>query len=301
MASFTLRGADRFFSESPRLKELYRRLPRLALLAAVLLLAAELARLTWLLAPVPETAGAPPAATAPETAPAAAEEGPDIAGLVSMHLFGEAGKREPRQEEAIDAPETQLNLTLLGVVASQTPEESRAIIKGGGEENAYRVGDQLPGGATLHAVYADRVILDRRGQLEALRMPRDESGQDLSVADATNGADDRTEVEAAELQQQLRRDPQQAIESLSDIVRLRPETADGEILGYRVQPGRERKRFRSTGLEEGDIIKAVNGMQVTDPSAGPKVMNMLRNAQQITLTVERNGRMQTINISLASR
>lgn len=305
MASFTLPGVSRLFSDSPRMKALNRRLPGLALLAAVLFLSAELARLTWLVVPGPEPAEPPAASATPASEPgAASEDGPDIASLVSMHLFGEAGEPAPRQQEAIDAPETQLNLTLLGVVASQNPGQSRAIIKGGGEEQSYRIDDQLPGGARLHAVYPDRVILDRRGQLEALRMPRDESGQDLATVEKRgggNGRGDARQVEAKRIQQQLRRDPEKAIQNLTDIVRIRPQTADGKLQGYRVQPGRERKRFRSTGLQNGDIIKAVNGMQVTDASAGPQVMNMLRDANQITLTVERNGQMQTINISLASQ
>jgi len=53
------------------------------------------------------------------------------------------------------------------------PATARATAK------VYAVGKTITGGTKLHAVYADRVILDRGGKLEALLLPRKFTGGGL--------------------------------------------------------------------------------------------------------------------------
>ena len=95
----------------------------------------------------------------------------DFPAIASTHLFGQAGA-EPLTT-AIDAPETQLNLQLRGAVAAGDEALAHAIIAdGSGKDQVYFINDAVPGGALLHEVYADHVMLDRAGVLEALRLPR---------------------------------------------------------------------------------------------------------------------------------
>lgn len=154
---------------------------RLLTLALVVLVIYQLARLTWQLVPAPDVPPAPatPANVVP-SAPAAPErDRPSAANIAGWHLFGQAdpgtgpgvggGRAAP-----IDAPETRLNLTLRGLFATEDPERARAIIAApNGEERSYRVEDELPGGAELSAIYADRIILQRNGRYETLRLPRE--------------------------------------------------------------------------------------------------------------------------------
>jgi len=92
--------------------------------------------------------------------------------VVQYHLFGNATKKATVvQQKVINAPDTRLHLVLQGVFASTNKEKALAIIatkKGKGK--AYRIGKKVNGGAVLHAVYADRVILKRGGKLETLRL-----------------------------------------------------------------------------------------------------------------------------------
>ena len=89
-----------------------------------------------------------------------------------MFIF--LAKRVPnRYNTAIDAPETQLNLQLRGTIAAGDETMAHAIIAdGNGKDKVYFINDAVPGGAVLHEVYTDRVILNRAGILETLRLPR---------------------------------------------------------------------------------------------------------------------------------
>jgi type II secretion system protein C len=91
------------------------------------------------------------------------------------HLFGIAQKENKNStaKQAIVAPETNLNLSLLGVLFNPNPEESRAIIAEEGKTHkSYKVGDSLPRKATLHSIEAGRVILSRNGRHESLKLKK---------------------------------------------------------------------------------------------------------------------------------
>ncbi len=91
--------------------------------------------------------------------------------VVAAHLFGVAGGRSDAQDPD-NAPQSSANLLLAGTIATQDPKHGVAIIsEGGAPSKVYSVGERV-GGASLHSVYLDHVILDRGGALETLLLPR---------------------------------------------------------------------------------------------------------------------------------
>jgi len=108
----------------------------------------------------------------PELAPAAPtaqRSGVDIQSVVAAHLFGVAPAGT--QDEG-NAPQSSANLLLAGTIATQDPKKGIAIISdGGAPSKVYSVGERI-GGASLHSVYLDHIILDRNGALETLLLPR---------------------------------------------------------------------------------------------------------------------------------
>ncbi len=70
-------------------------------------------------------------------------------------------------------PETNLQLTLQGVLTSSGTGHASAIIAEPGKPGrVYQPGDLLPGGAILDKVMVDRVIIRNRGKLETLSLVR---------------------------------------------------------------------------------------------------------------------------------
>ena len=86
-------------------------------------------------------------------------------------LFG-VNHRPEKKSESTDIPKTRLSLVLRGALAGlQNKKYASAIIQGGNQDKLYEVGDALPGGAILSAVFSDHVVLNRGGQLETLYFP----------------------------------------------------------------------------------------------------------------------------------
>ncbi|WP_237056234.1 type II secretion system protein N [Microbulbifer sediminum] len=100
--------------------------------------------------------------------------------LPATQFFGDAAVEQGREEPDLDLaniPITQLNLVLSGVLDSSRKERASALVaeRGKPAERVY-VGDALPGGAKLHSVAVDHIVLQRGGQMEKLTYP-DVDGQ----------------------------------------------------------------------------------------------------------------------------
>lgn len=283
-----------------RIRRFTRHLPLLASIVLVIGIAHTAAALAWRLIPTPDGIGDPIVDDAGR-ANVSANEGADVDvdSLVELTLFGEP---DPSQEPTsvdladVEAPETQLNLSLRGVLATNTEGVARAIIASGdGDDESYRVGDSIGSNATLRAVYPDRVILERSGELETLRLPRDDAGDGLTRSASTSRDEVTIPENVADLRDEIRDNP----ERITDIIRPTPHRENGEMVGFRIFPGRMRDEFRQLGLRAGDIITAVNGQSLNSAQAAMGLMEELENANQVELTIRREGRETNVTLSLA--
>ncbi|MCG8435123.1 MAG: type II secretion system protein GspC [Gammaproteobacteria bacterium] len=290
--------------DSPQLQAMLQKAvkhgPYTVSLLLVVAIAHSAAQLTWQIAtPLSATPATPAAAATPRTAPQRRQETSDLSAVIDMHLFGVAQADAP-VAESISAPETQLNLILRGIIASDEPSESRAIVAQGNEEQTYAIGATIQSGTLLHAVYSDRVILSRRGNLETLSLPREEEGlvnrqqpvrQTASRPRRQSApAIDLDDDDIVALRDAIKEDPT----NLTEIIRPIPVSRNGQQIGYRVYPGRQRQRFARLGLRSGDIVTSVNGAPLTDPASGVEVFANLQIDEPITLTIERNGTEQQL-------
>lgn len=207
----------------------------------------------------------------------------DFQTIVDAHLFGVAGA-EPIPVSTIDAPETRLNLKLRGTIAAGDENMAHAIIAdGNGKDKVFFLNDSLPGGAVLHEVYADRVILNRAGVLETLRLPRLSESLGKQSTPISSGSVDNSQ--SGSIQEIMQERPS----SFTDVLRPQPYMPNGEMQGYRVYPGRDRRKFASLGLRPGDLITDINGQPLNNLQSGMEVFKSLGNAAQLTVTIERNG------------
>lgn len=100
-----------------------------------------------------------------------AEPAFSLTSLINARLFGDSDKQQAvaRREAEEEAPETRLSLELKGVFSSTQAQSSTALIAERGKPASYyRIGEQLPGGATLDRVATNHVELLRNGRRERL-------------------------------------------------------------------------------------------------------------------------------------
>ena len=259
--------------------------PGVASVLLVLLLAWFLAELTWSIIPQPKTTAAPVNTPAPSVRQI------DAGRVADRHLFGVAGAPTGN---AANAPDTTLALTLHGIVAGKRASDSRALIVVNGDEEPYAVGAQLPGGAVIHSIYPDRVLLERDGRLEALRLPTDDtsaSGISMQQQPVMRRQPMPAPQNLGQLRQEIADNPQR----LMDVVRAMPvmDQQTHKLTGYRIYPAGNPSQFNLLGLKPGDVVTAVNGIPLTDPAQSMRVLSSLRTSEQVSVTLTRNGQSQT--------
>jgi general secretion pathway protein C len=275
-------------------------LPRLVSLFLLLAVAVLAARLTW---QVIEPDVRPPVTMeirAERAAPVAADaRRSPLAGIAELPLFGVPG--EPVEAAPVVAPETRLRLRLLGLVTADTPDGGHAIIvENSSPERLYAVGDTIGGGAArLHQIHVDRVILERDGGYETLRLPR---------ADGTTGGN----VAAVETVRDASRAPPPAVEGpsiqrsewLSDperllqTVRARPVIRDGVLYGLEVRPTRNARQFQQAGLQPGDVLTSVNGIPMSSIQDTDELFRDLSGQSRVDVVVERDGQAVPLSVQL---
>ena len=137
--------------------------------------------------------------------PAAGREPPSV-NLSSLDLFGAvSGESAPAELDTENLPETNLRLFLRGVLAADGEFPGSALIEDDkSKTEAYLVGDELPGNATLRSVHPNRVIIERSGKLENLYFPESEDRSGMSFTA------DQQEEPAAEAQQAASSSPSRA-------------------------------------------------------------------------------------------
>jgi len=275
-------------------------LPAWVSLLLVIVIAWQLARIIWMLVPGP-AAGDPIAApVAPPSPGAVTDTTADVQAIASAHIFGVAtaepeGIQQPAAEETENLRDTRLtNLSLKGTIAATPAEAAVAIIAdGNNEEKVYVIGSPVGSGATLHAVYADRVVLNENGLLTNLKLPKDFPEVAASATRRNLTGTNRAIPSSPSIQSVVA----QNVSRLADVIRPTPYFVAGEQQGYRVYPGRDRRQFAALGLRPGDLIKDIDGQALTDPTQAMQIFQSLDSADQVSVTVERNGQPQVIVLS----
>lgn len=225
--------------------------------------------------------------------------------VASYHLFGDANKQAVTQQKVIDAPETRLRLDLKGVFASTNANKALAIISSSkNKDKTYHIGDKVTGGVTLHAVYADRVILKRNGQLETLRLPKSkvdskafytvEQNKAKSVTPLVNRHQTQgSSQRLRKLRDTLVKDPAKVWQQ----VRINPVMKKGQVKGYTLMHN-DKSIMKALNIRKTDIITGINGESLSNPAVLLGLMDNLSNQDSLQLTIERNGQQQTIQLNL---
>ncbi|MGN8199429.1 type II secretion system protein GspC [Salinisphaera sp. RV14] len=302
------------------------RAPDIANLVLVALIALALARLFWLAWPEPSAQAVAPHA-ANDSSRAASSQTIDIDAIAGAHLFGEQPSPNARAEKLkqIKAPETHLNLVLTGIISDSRGDRSRALIKDPkGKQDSYRVGQQIVSGVKLHAIYTDRVILDRSGHYETLtlesikkvraltglkrgQMPAASTSDNASASPATTDSSASRTVSGAvanrigAIRSKILSNPSNPSNpsTASHYIRLRPVRQNGNLVGYRVYPGADKSLFSKAGLKSGALVTAINGRPLNNPAASLRLLGSLAHASTATVTVQDDsGQSRTIRIDL---
>ncbi len=256
------------------------------------------------------------------SAPSGSTDPVDIGRVQGWHLFGEAGsvsapvaESEPvavsaRDGIEKDARETRLALKLRGVVASSEDGTGYAIIEYQSQQDIYSLEDKLPlpGRVLLAKVMPRQVVLDNGGTYELLELFEDsplDSQLPLQTSAAVSplpglpqAVDIRPGGAASSVAQAYRERLYQNPQSLAEVVTISAVRESGELLGYRIAPGKEQEEFAQLGFRPGDLVTSVNGIPLNDPANTLRLYQTMRSASEAVFDLQRDNESVTVSVSL---
>jgi general secretion pathway protein C len=203
---------------------------------------------------------------------------------------------------------TNLPLKLLAIMFAPPPADPRwsmAIIRDNDTHTAgpYAVGAKIRE-ATIDDIEEDRIYLDfgggRREYLELVERAAPAAPSSPTVAAAPAPP---TDPFTAELDRGIKKTGEHSYEvqrstvdallgnmsALARGARIVPETKDGKPAGFRLFSVKPDGPFAKIGLQNSDVISAINGIEMNSPDQALMVYTKLRSANHLSVAIERNG------------
>jgi general secretion pathway protein C len=179
------------------------------------------------------------------------------------------------------------------------------------DQEIYRQGDQIPDAGELVAVEKSRVVINHNGTLVSLEMPTDQADagspsppipQPAPMVPAMPPIMGR-DVERVGPNQFLvhRSSVDRNLQNMGQLftqMRAIPNVQDGKTDGFRLSEVVPGSLFSQMGLRNGDIVTSVGGQELNDPTQAIALLNGLRNASSLSITVMRHGRPVELNYQI---
>jgi general secretion pathway protein C len=202
---------------------------------------------------------------------------------------------------------TSLNLKLLAIMFAPPPANPKwsvAVIRDNDAKSAgpFTVGSMIRD-ATVEDIEEDKVYLDfgggRHEFLDLLDRPAPAPGTPAAPVASNTPADPL----AAELDKGIKKVGENNYEvqrgtidallgnmgALAKGARIVPETKDGKPAGFRLFSIRPDGPFAKIGLLNGDVVSAINGLEMTSPDQALLAYTKLKTANHLSVAIERNG------------
>lgn len=233
---------------------------------------------------------------------------------------------------------TDLNIDLLGTLVAEKDEDSLATAKMSGETKLARIGAELEEGVKLAKIARTYIVIEREDALECVllwgekapssnrpgrlsssgprsryksptaRPPRKPSSRDRANRNKNRnnktGRKDYSKGVAKVAEWDYKIDRTMLDEELSDMTQLTqgakvvPNIVGGKYRGFRLVGVRSNSLYRAIGLQSGDSIRRVNGVEIDSPTKALQLFEQLRNSNNISVDIDRRGQPKTLSYTV---
>jgi general secretion pathway protein C len=251
----------------------------------------------------------------------------EVLPILKRNIFCSTCKyEEPKDAETktstVEPPQrTSLPLFLMAIMYAPPPAGlssspwSVAVVRDTEDKStgAFGAGSKVHG-AVITAIEETRVYLDNSGKTEFIDLlegtkanaeaapvaatpPAAPSGNDAFATEMAKGIK-KTSEHAYDIQRSTLESVLGNMSLLSRSARIVPEIRDGKAAGFRLYSVRPDGPFALIGMQNGDVISSINGLEITSPEKALEVYAKLKSASHLSLGLERNGQKVTKDYSI---
>ena len=186
-------------------------------------------------------------------------------------------------------------IKLLGVVVGDRGGVSAIIEELGSKRQLFfRLHDEIPDVGEISEIRRNGIVIRQGGQQELLELSTGQGDKPAvpvvaSASSAASGGQIKKVLDRREVEQALNDLPK-----LLSQARAVPVLANGSMTGFRLDYIAPTSFYEKIGLQYGDILKQVNGVEIKDPGTMLSLFQQLRNEKSVKLDVLRNNQRTTM-------
>ncbi|PLR30990.1 hypothetical protein CYR55_21560 [Chimaeribacter californicus] len=192
--------------------------------------------------------------------------------------------RKPSVEVPVTASQDEVplqDITLTGIIASNQPGRSLAIVLEKGEQHTYRKGDtlsSLPEGTISDIDVNSIKIKGRDKHYTLILVQRADTPSDENVSNTLT--------------------PINSEYGWDDYIISNPVYEKGSLIGLRLMPGKQKTGFTLYGLRPGDIVVKIDDYDLTDPAQLEQARLSWQQSFAVQLVIIRNNQKTLFNLRL---
>jgi general secretion pathway protein C len=248
----------------------------------------------------------------PTTGPLPKPEEPEVAAE------SDDDKEEPEQYDENHLPTAcEGSLRLVASMHSIKDEawSFASLSLGSGSPLLYRLGSEVDS-KKVHAIYPEAVLLQASGgQLCSLTMfksavppkPAAPPPPALAEAAAPAGADpelDQGIKQVSDTKYSVRRSlVDKLLQNQGELMRsarVVPHEENGRVVGVKLYGIRKSSLFGKLGLQNGDMLRTINGFDMGSPDSALEAYAKLRSASNLSLSLQRRGNAVTMEYNIGN-
>ncbi|HDS3783598.1 TPA: type II secretion system protein GspC [Enterobacter ludwigii] len=193
-----------------------------------------------------------------------------------------AATRQDTVPAALKAP---LAAEIEGIVRSDDPWLSFAVIKTPAGQKSYREGEPLTGfnDAFIQEINKDSVVVNYGGITQTLA---------LKKPDYFKGGVDSGPVTKST------KDAGADTLHLNDYLVLKPVVEKGQLEGYAINPRNASSFYSHSGLEKGDVAVEVNAVDMTDELKAKNIIAEWSKMKEAEVVVRRHAHLENIRVNV---
>lgn len=190
-----------------------------------------------------------------------------------------------RQDNLPAAVKTPLAAEIEGIVSSDDPWLSFAVIKTSGGQKSYREGESLSGfgDAYIQEINKDNVVVNYEGTPQVLALKR---------PDYFKGG-----VESGPVAKSTKDAGADSVH-LNDYLVLKPVIKKGQLEGYNINPGNASAFYKHSGLQKGDVAIKVNSVDMTNERDAKTIVANWPKMKEAEVVVRRHAHLENIRVNV---
>ena len=232
----------------------------------------------------------------------------DLSPIISRNIFNLKGIIPDAESDgsracSLEPFKSSLPYKISGILFGGTSETSLVVFEGTGN-GIFKLGDHLPQGGTLHAIEKNRIFVVNKSCPEYIdlipelpkdprlsRSPQNASGA-LFKEDGFERNGNTTTATKQWVNNILTNDFARTLEE----AKASPNIVGGQVKGFVITNITQNSVYAKLGIKDGDIVSAINGIELNDAARAIQTLNSMRNENTIEMQIIRGG--QTISFKV---